>query len=102
MVTACPARASSERLPQTDDAGAADGDRLTAAMVGRSIPERHAFAAWVGAAFEAVWRHRDDVRVPLVRSERSTSWPRLSQCVGEVVPVGAGLDHERIRRSSRN
>src|SRR6476619_5842260 len=65
-----PAASKRKRLPKADHTGAADGD--VALLVGhcgffskglaakRLIPERHAFAAWVGAAFESVGRDGDD------------------------------------------
>ena len=100
-----------QRLPQADDAGAADGD--VALLVGhcgffskglaakRLIPERHAFAAWVGAAFKPVRRDGDDGKAA-GEGEALDLMAELAHAVGERIPLLARLEQERLRRSSRN
>src|SRR5262245_61793391 len=55
-----PAAGGRERLPKANDTCAADGDVFGFGHGERSIPERYAFAAWVGAAFKFLGCNSDD------------------------------------------
>ena len=79
-----------QRLPETDDSGAANGNGLGLRHDWKLVAQCDAFAAWVGAALEAI-RRDGDYGKAAGEVETLDLVTELAHAVGERVPLFSRL-----------